>query len=265
MELHVDAGLVEMNELKASMTYAAAIQQGLLPRKRHFDRLLKQHFLIYKPQNIIGGDFYWIAHKNDKIIFATADCTGHGIPASLLSVLGISFLNYVVLGKEFDDLGLILREIDKKWMETFNTFTEHQEDNDWMEISLCSYDKRTGELFFAGANSAIITANEQGFTEYKGNKYPIGGWQMESNRNFTQQQIKLDPDTRLYLFSDGFQDQFGGHRNKKYSANRLYNFIHNIYDLPMVIQGNMIKAQLEEWQGENPQTDDICLMGIKLT
>src|ERR1035437_8776701 len=110
MEIHVDAGLVEMNELKASMTYAAAIQQGLLPRKRHFDRLFKQHFLIYKPQNIIGGDFYWIAHTNDKIILATADCTGHGIPASLLSVLGISFLNYVVLGKEFDDLGLILRE-----------------------------------------------------------------------------------------------------------------------------------------------------------
>ncbi len=251
-------------DLMESMYYASTIQQGLLPQKRHFERLFDEYFILYRPQQIIGGDFYWTARKGNKLIFACADCTGHGVAGAMLSVLGLSYLNYVVLGKDCDNLGDILKEVDKKWMETFCKFTDIMENNDWMEISLCSFDTETREFSFAGARGSLLLIDDKQQQFIRGNRYPIGGWQIESNRTYDVHHIVLNKTTSVYLGSDGCKDQLGGERNKKLSAKKLNEMIADIYGIPMSLQANLLNLMLEEWQGTNEQTDDICLMGIKL-
>jgi serine phosphatase RsbU (regulator of sigma subunit) len=251
-------------DLMEGLYYASTIQQGLLPQKRHFERLFDEYFILYRPQQIVGGDFYWTARKGNKVVFACADCTGHGVGGAMLSVLGLSYLNYVVLGKEFDNLAEILKEVDKKWMETFCKFTDIMENNDWMEISLCSFDAETRELCFAGARGSVLLIDDKNQQFLKGNRYPIGGWQIERNRVYDVQKVVLEKPTSVYLGSDGFKDQLGGRNNKKLSARKLNEMIGDIYDIPMGLQSNLLKIMLEEWQGKNEQTDDICLMGIKL-
>lgn len=178
-------------EIFEGFSYAATIQNGLLPQQRHFDRLFSEYFVLYQPQHMISGDFYWIAEKNDCVIFAVADCTGHGIAGAMLSVLAISYLNYVVLGKNHDSLGEILAEVDRKWLETFNIYADKTRDNDWMEISLCSFNPKTRVLKCAGAKGKITIINEEGTQILKGDPYPIGGWQIEKNRIYNEREIIL--------------------------------------------------------------------------
>jgi len=250
-------------DIVEGLYYASTIQQGLLPQKRHFERLFNEYFILYKPQQIIGGDFYWVAQKDEKIIFACADCTGHGVAGAMLSTLGISYLNYVVFGKNYDNLGRMLEEIDKKWIETFSKFSDIMENNDWMEIMLCSFDINTRELCFAGAKGSLLMVNNETHESFHGNRYPIGGWQIEKHRTFDEHKIKLKPRTCIYLGSDGFKHQLGGKKGKKFSEKRLNDHIADIYDIPINLQSNLLKMSLEEWQGSLEQTDDICLMGIK--
>ncbi|MGL4597048.1 MAG: PP2C family protein-serine/threonine phosphatase, partial [Bacteroidia bacterium] len=144
--------LVKTNkDLLDSIYYAESVQRGILPHERHFRRLFNDYFVIYKPQGIIGGDLYWIGGKGTKRFFAVGDCTGHGVSGAILSVMAVSFLNYIVLGKDFSDVGDVLDELDKKWIETFHQGTEFGFNNDWLEIGICSFDTETRELQFAGA------------------------------------------------------------------------------------------------------------------
>jgi serine phosphatase RsbU (regulator of sigma subunit) len=246
-----------------SFSYAATIQQGLLPQQRHFDRLFNEYFVIYKPQSIIGGDFYWITEKDDCVIFAVADCTGHGIAGAMLSVLGIGYLNYVVLGKNHNNLGDILEEVDKKWVETFNKLSETGINNDWAEISLGSFNPKTRELKFAGARGKIIIVNDEGTQVIKGDNFPIGGWQIEKDRVFKEHKMILPKDSMIYMTSDGFQHQFGGKKNKKFSGKTMQTFLEDIYDLPATIQKAFLSMTFNEWQGNNLQTDDVCVLGLK--
>ncbi len=247
-----------------SVNYAATIQQALLPQLRHFERIFNEYFIIYQPKNIIGGDFYWIAQKNDWSVFALADCTGHGVSGAMLSVLGISYLNYIVFGKDYDNLGKILEKIDKKRIEAFHMFTEQEVNNDWMEISLAAFNNKTRELRFSGARGKIIIVNTQGMHILKGHNYPVGGWQIEKNRIYIEQKIFLPENSMVYLTSDGFQDQFGGSRNKKFTIKKLYQFLANIYSLPVDVQKIFLTTEFSEWKNANKQTDDVCLLGIRL-
>src|SRR4051812_19598989 len=175
---------ITMTELESSLAYAQTIQTGLLPKARHFNKFFKDHFVLYKPQNKISGDFYWLTVKEDTIYFALADCTGHGVSGAMLSVLGISLLNYVIQ-KNFDKVGDYLSELDKKWIETFNTeLLESQYNNDWMEITLISYNTRSKEFQYACGGGEFAIQQSDSITAYKGNNFPIGGWQIEKNRTF---------------------------------------------------------------------------------
>ena len=251
-------------DMSDSVNYAATIQQALLPQSRHFDRVFNEYFVIYQPQNIIGGDFYWIAQKNEWSVFALADCTGHGVSGAMLSVLGISYLNYVVLGKNHDDLGKMLQEIDKKWIEAFHMFTEQEVNNDWMEISLAAFNNNTRELRFAGARGKIIIVTKKGTQIIKGHNYPVGGWQIEKNRIYVEQKIVLPENSMIYMTSDGFQDQFGGSKDKKMTIKRLYQYLADIYSLPADVQKTFLSTAFNEWKNINRQTDDVCLLGIRL-
>ncbi len=251
-------------ELLESIYYAASVQQGLLPQDRHFQKNFNDYFIIYKPLHIIGGDLYWVGTKNNLVYFAAADCTGHGVSGALLSVLAISFLNYIVLGKEHLDLGQILAEVDKKWLETFNKSSDFGFDNDWMELSLCSFNFENRELKFAGANNNLFMMCNDELQIINGNSYPIGGWQIEKTRLFYEQKFILPENTMIYLGSDGLKDQFGGEKEKRLTRKGLKNLLKKIHHLPLDIQKELLEEYFQLWRGSLPQTDDICIIGLRL-
>lgn len=252
-------------DLISSLQYASTIQHGSLPQKRHFERLFEEYFIMYRPQKIVSGDFYWIGQKDNKIYFSLADCTGHGVSGAMLSMLGTGLLNYVVLGKKYDNPGRMLREIDKKWVETFSNGHETKYNNDWMDISLCSFDIYTRELTFSGARADVLIITEDNNVEVlKGNPYPIGGWQITEKRRYEVQTKVLPLNTRIYVGSDGFKDQIGGPIQKKFSSKRLVEFISDIAYVPMPLQDKLLNMYFDEWKGLGTQTDDVSIMGLLL-
>lgn len=251
-------------EHESSLAYAQTIQNGLLPKERHFHKYFKDHFIYYKPHDKIGGDFYWLSSKGDTLYFALADCTGHGISGAMLSVLGISLLNYVIQ-KNYDKVGDYLTELDKKWIETFNNeLHDSQFNNDWLEITLISFNTKTKEFQYAcGGGEFAIHQNEQ-INIYKGNSFPIGGWQIEKNRQFDTFSVTIEENAKLYFFSDGIKHQFDSENNKKFSRKRLLNLLNYYNAESMENQQEFLEFIFNTWRGDTKQTDDISLIGIEL-
>ena len=246
-----------------SLVYAQTIQNGLLPKKRHFKNLFKDHFILYQPQHIIGGDFYWLSKKKDTVYFAMADCTGHGIPGAMLSVLGISLLNYA-LQKNFDNVGDYLTELDSKWIETFNN--DHHDthfNNDWMEITMISYNTKTKEFQYASGGGEFIVCENDTITRLHGNTYPVGGWQIEKNRSFDTFKLTLKEDSKLYFFSDGIKHQFDADNKKKFGRRRLNNIIKHYHSYSMENQSELLSFVFDTWKDGAKQTDDITLIGLQ--
>lgn len=247
-----------------SLIYAQTIQNGLLPKNRHFEKYFKEYFIYYKPQAKIGGDFYWLTSKGDTIFFALADCTGHGVSGAMLSVLGISLLNYVIQ-KNFDKVGDYLTEFDKKWIETFNNeLHDSQFNNDWLEISIISFNTKTRKFQYSCGGGEFAIFQNNTIKTYKGNSFPIGGWQIEKHRTFDTFEITLEEKSKLYFFSDGIKHQFDAENNKKFSRKRLLNAIEHYQSHPMSIQTTYIQYVFDTWKGETHQTDDVSLIGIEL-
>lgn len=247
-----------------SLIYAQTIQNGLLPKARHFEKTFKDHFVLYKPQNKISGDFYWLTKKDDTVFFALADCTGHGISGAMLSVLGISLLNYVVQ-KNYAMAGEYLNELDKKWVETFNA-DQHgfNFNNDWMEITLFTYNVVTKEFQYACAGGEFAVYQKGSGQTFKGNNFPIGGWQIEKNRVFITHTLKLEEDAKLYFFSDGLKHQFDSTNKKKFGRKRLLNMLEHYHTFSLDSQQELMEYIFNTWKDDNQQTDDVTLIGIEL-
>jgi serine phosphatase RsbU (regulator of sigma subunit) len=253
-----------VKEHNDELIYAGILQQGLFPRSRHFKRIFDDSFLIYKPKNHVSGDFYWVGEKNGIRYFACADCTGHGVPAAMLSVLGYSLLNYGLYNADLDSPSEILKKVDWKFIESFDFEGSAQTTNDWIDISLCSYDPSTGILKFCGANRKALVISEKRSLVLPGNRYPIGGWQLEEHRDFQEIKIEVEKGDWVYLGSDGYQHQFGGLLGKKFGSNKLHTLLKSVskYDGPQQ-KGALIET-FDSWIGGREQTDDICVMGVKL-
>lgn len=251
-------------ELTSSLRYAQIIQSGVLPKIRHFNRLFDDFLILYKPQSYVSGDFYWIGEVGRKVLFAVGDCTGHGVPGAMLTMLAQSFLNHIILGKQLSDTSLILKEFDKKFIETFQGENDNFYSNDWIDIALCSFDKDSYELEFAGAKRKILIVNKHESKLIKGNNYPLGGWQIEKNRNFETHKIELKKGNMIYLGSDGFQDQIGGEKAKKFGSKQLHDILVDIYSLPCEKQLMILKNKFKVWKQGAQQLDDVCIMGIRI-
>ncbi len=252
-------------DLLDGLYYAAFVQQGLLPQARHFKKLKQPYFVYYNPLQIIGGDFFWIGKKEDWNLYAVGDCTGHGVSGAMLSALAIGFLNYVIYSKQFESVGAILNEIDKKWIETFNHFEDDDVNNDWMELSLIAYNPTSQQLHFAGAGgSFLFSDHDHNIRRIRGNAYPIGGWQMESNRRFDTRIMSVTPGSKIYLYSDGFKDQFGGADNKRMGSQRFQQMLTSGNFLNSADQKELIENQFNAWRNSTEQTDDVCLLRIDL-
>ncbi len=253
-------------EITDSMYYAQRIQNSVLTSKKNINHILPKNFIIFQPQKIISGDFYWIDKIGEYIVIAVADCTGHGVPGAFMSMLGVSFLNEIVRKKEVTQANQILNNLRQQVIESLQQKGVAGEQKDGMDIALSVINTKTDELQFAGANNPLYLVREQELTEIKSDKMPIGYYYKMDE--FTNNEIKLNKGDKLFLFSDGYPDQFGGEKGKKFLHKHLKRLIAETSSLPMKEQGKAMKKKLDNWMNYNnkkyEQVDDITVVGIKI-
>ncbi len=255
------------DEITESINYASIIQSAVLNAPASFYSAFPDHFVIYKPRNIISGDFYWIQEKDGRFYIACADCTGHGLAGALLSMLGISFLKDIIHQQSNLKAAEILDYLREFLVETLNQTGEFGEAHGGMDVVFCIIDTVNSKLEYSSAfNSFYIISkqnesNENSLVEYKGDAMPVGIY--IKNDAFTNHIIDLHQGDMIYLFTDGFIDQFGGTNNKKYRSHNFKELILEAAKKPCNLQKEFIETAFEKWMDNNQQTDDILVMGIR--
>ena len=254
-------------EITDSIKYAQKIQTAMMPLKHEFSAFFKDCFVLFEPKDIISGDFFWITGKNDKIIFATGDCTGHGVPGGFMSMLGVSLLNEIINEHDLTEPALILSRLRKKVIKALRQKGLSGEQQDGMDMTICVIDKEQMTLNYAAANHAfyMVRKKESGveLEEYRGEKQPVGIFGSEL-KPFKQYTIELKPNDIIYTFTDGFADQFGGPKGKKFKYKQLKELLLSTQTFDLKDQETIIKNKFYSWKGDLEQVDDVCLIGIKI-
>jgi serine phosphatase RsbU (regulator of sigma subunit) len=245
------------NELLASITYAKRIQSAILPSQKIVKQYLEDSFIFYLPKDIVAGDFYWMQSRDEYVMFAACDCTGHGVPGAMVSVVCHNALNQAVNEFGLRDPGNILDKVNELVQANFET--NEEQISDGMDASLCVYNTLTQKLYWAGANNPLWVFKSEAFIEYKPNKQPIGKFLIKEN--FITRQIELEAGDRIYLFSDGLGDQFGGLANKRLKKAGFKAWLKEIQSLPMQFQLQKLKMLLDEWEKREERVDDVLVIG----
>ncbi|HYG50669.1 MAG TPA: GAF domain-containing protein, partial [Flavobacteriales bacterium] len=245
-----------------SIIYAKRIQQAILPAEEVFSNYLRNSFVLYKPKDIVSGDFYWIERKGNKILFAVVDCTGHGVPGAFMSIIGFNSLNQVVNELNITNPAEILNNLNKIVTTTLRQKQEDTKIQDGMDLSICVIDLEKNKLEFAGANNPIFIVRNNNVMEVLADHHPIGNYVGEDEFRFTNKEIDLFPNDRIYLSSDGYADQFGGPRGKKLKYTQFRDILLENHHLPMKEQKTKLDKLFEEWRGELEQLDDVCVIGV---
>lgn len=261
---------LKSKEIYDSINYAKRIQSGLIPSIEHFQSFFKESFIEFRPKDVLSGDFYWIAktqttpdsgEDNSLIVFAVGDCTGHGVPGAMISVLGIKILNASLKNKEINTTSEALNYLDKEVGTTFGKDNDDKQIADGMDIALCALNPNTNELYFSGAKNGVWILRNGEILDYKGDRDSIGG--DLNNSDFTIQTIQMEKGDKLYIQSDGFVDQFGGERGKKYKSKNLKAFFANMADCDIHEQGERLSTEINTWIKGHEQVDDISIIGIQ--
>ncbi|MBL7884418.1 MAG: GAF domain-containing protein, partial [Bacteroidia bacterium] len=247
-----------------SIKYAKRIQDAFIPGEESIKEHLKNAFVLYKPKDIVSGDFYWIERKGNKILFAVVDCTGHGVPGAFMSLIGFNGLNQLVNEYNYTQPGEILTHLNKIITNTLKQHVEDSKIRDGMDIAICCIDLDTNKLEFAGALSPLFIVRNNEIIKLKGDKHPIGNFIGVEEYTFTNQEMDLLPEDRIYLFSDGFVDQFGGPSGKKLKYNYFRKMLLDNHQKPMEKQKEVIDSYFEEWRGNFEQIDDVCMIGVAI-
>ncbi len=254
-------------EITDSIKYAQKIQTAMMPLKQEFADHFNDSFVLFEPKDIISGDFFWITNKNEKIIYATGDCTGHGVPGGFMSMLGVSLLNEIINEHDLTEPALILSRLRKKVITALRQKGLSGEQQDGMDMTICVIDKEHMTLQYAAANHTFYIIRKKDFTfeleEYKGDKQPVGIFGNDL-KPFKQHTIQLKPHDIIYTFTDGYADQFGGPKGKKFKYKQLKELLISIQHLDLTSQKKTIKQQFSNWKGDLEQVDDVCLIGIKI-
>jgi serine phosphatase RsbU (regulator of sigma subunit) len=253
---------IKNKEITESLIYAKRIQSAILPDIKLIYKTLEQSFILYLPKDIVSGDFYGFAQKNNKVIIAAADCTGHGVAGAFMSMIGSSLLNQIINEKNITAPALILEELNQGIINALKQ--KESESNDGMDISICAFDLTEKTVQFAGANRPLWLIRNGELATYKPNKFPIGGLQVLHEESFTEQTIALQKGDTLYLFSDGFADQFGGENGKKLMTKKFKDALVTIQHLSMPEQNIFLTNLFEKWKGNNEQVDDVLVIGIRV-
>jgi len=244
-------------EVRSSIVYAKRIQSAILPSDSNFKQGFPESFIMYKPMDFVSGDFYWMRRSCGLTFFAVGDCTGHGVPGSLVSVVCSNALERVVQVMGVRDPGKILDEVNKVVVEQFSQADEDLKDG--MDIALCAIDGKN--IQFSGANNPLWYFADNQLNELQADRQPIG--RFEHRLNFTTKKLNLNTGDRIYMFSDGYADQFGGARTKKMTIKRFHEVLVNSCNLGITEQGEKLEEFFNQWKGEVDQIDDVCLVGIQ--
>jgi serine phosphatase RsbU (regulator of sigma subunit) len=277
----------QKEELEASVRYASRIQHALLPSEKILDNTTSNCFILFKPRDIVSGDFYWMARRSDRLFVVAADCTGHGVPGAFMSLLGISFLDDIVNRMTFTKAGMILGELRRQVVSSLRQTGETGEQKDSIDLALLVIDYKNRVVEFSGANNPCFKVrgmNDDEILKWAGGEMELedgslsnGKYLLETidadrmpvgisakmDKEFTQTEWKLEKDTSYYLFTDGYIDQFNGNTGKKFMKRNFKKLILDIQNYPMGKQKEILEERLQSWKGSSPQVDDILVVGLK--
>jgi serine phosphatase RsbU (regulator of sigma subunit) len=247
-----------------SIEYAKRIQTALFPQEKFMNRVLNEHFVFMRPKNIVSGDFYWLAEKDNKIVVTVSDCTGHGVPGAFMSMLGIAFLNEIVNKTQKIAPNEILDQLRQNIIESLHQEYGVRGSKDGMDMALCIIDKDNLQMQYSGAYNSVYIARNGEIHELKADKMPIGIHAVNLDKGFESKEFKLQKNDMLYLFSDGYADQFGGKDGFKFKQKLFRELLIKIEKMPLENQKYEIEKTMEEWQGDQSQLDDMMIMGIRM-
>ncbi len=247
-----------------SIKYAYRIQTALAPPQYLVDKLLPEHFILYLPKDVVSGDFYFVSEFKDKILFAAVDCTGHGVPGALMSVIGFNGFIQGIQNDNVNNPAELLSFLDEYVNDVLRQTHDESGVKDSMDLAVCTVDFKTKTVMYAGAYNPLYYVKQGELYEIKADKLPIGVNTDGVVDIYTNHIVQLEKGNTVYIFSDGYADQFGGHKNKKFKYRQLRELILSVQDKTMKEQGEVLKNTLAEWQGNEEQIDDILVMGIRI-
>jgi len=274
--------------IESSIRYALRIQQAMLPYEQRIDEVLPYNFIFYRPRDVVSGDFYWFGKidakpiyeeretfdgiqrtlkgfQNELAIIAAIDCTGHGVPGAFMSMIGDALLNQIIVDKGNTNAGQILTALHKGIRKALKQ--GETQNRDGMDMALCVIDQEEKTVAYAGAKNSLIYIQNNEVKELKANIFSVGGWQEveEEERKYSSETLNFaETPLQIYLYSDGFQDQFGGEEGKKFMRKRFKQLLFDVHEEPMAFQKNILEKTFLDWMGEQFQVDDVLVMGIKL-
>ncbi len=251
-----------MNE---SIANASRLQHALIPKPEVFSEQFDLFFVINRPKEIVSGDFHWY-HRldDDRCLVALADCTGHGVPGAMMATLGCSLLNDVVLQDPWRDPAEILHHLNQRMTQSLHQNGQRKGAGDGMDVALCRIDRHQREIIFAGAMRPLYWVHAGQLTVINGDRMPIGGSHFDPDRRFTGHRVAYHPGDRIYLFSDGYVDQFGGPQRKKFMVPRFNALLLSQPQLGLDAQADLLVRVFEEWKGKEEQVDDVCVVGLEM-
>ncbi|MFL5754550.1 MAG: PP2C family protein-serine/threonine phosphatase [Bacteroidia bacterium] len=264
-----------------SIEYAQNIQEAILPNRENLKNYVNDAFILYMPKDIVSGDFYWYVKKNGNLLFAAVDCTGHGVPGALMSIIGNSGLNDIVNSKAILKPAEILNQLRDDVIYTLRRADMGHERKDGMDIALCNLETSTNTLQYAGAfnslwivrkgieNSDLVKEGKasvyaDGVAEVKADKFPVGTFIGRELVPFTNNEIPLQKGDCVYIFTDGYADQFGGPKGKKFKYKQLLNLLSSVSEKPMHEQKAILRKTTIEWKGNLEQVDDVLIIGVRV-
>jgi CheY-like chemotaxis protein len=260
----------QKKKITDSINYAKRIQRAILPPEAYLEQNMPEHFIFFMPRDIVSGDFYWALKRDEKLVLAAADCTGHGVPGAMMSMLGTAFLNEIV-NKMVENKHItalqpseILNQLRRYIITSLHQTGAQDEAKDGIDISLVVLDLERKELQYAGAHNPLYIIRDNQLIEHKGDRMPVS-IHRNADKPFTNHEIKLQDNDRLYLFSDGFPDQLGGTKGRKYMSRKFKEFLLSIHNEPMHVQEQLLKQEHLRWRGETSQLDDLLVIGLKMT
>jgi len=247
-----------------SIHYASRIQKALMLPSEELEKMFPSHFVLNKPKDIVSGDYYWVSQKNNKLIIAVADCTGHGVPGAFMSIMGINFLNEIVNKAEVPKANEILNELRDHLIKSLGQTGHRDEARDGMEMALCVVDIDNKQIQFSGAFRPMYLVCEGEFKVINGDRMPIGIYNDELIP-FTNKELAFKDSDIIYLFTDGYVDQIGGPYRKTFKSKQFKELLREIHHKPMNEQRSILREEIEIWRSGQEQIDDIMILGVKLS
>ncbi|MCB9186574.1 MAG: SpoIIE family protein phosphatase [Flavobacteriales bacterium] len=251
-------------DITDSIKYAKRIQKAIFPAWKEVVDILPEAVVFFQSKDLVSGDFYIAEQVGDKRIFAAIDCTGHGVPGGFMSIMGNNLLQQAIRQAGLTRPSEILEYVNQGLTETLHQTYEESSVKDGMDIALCTWDSKTNVLEFAGAYNPMYLFQNGELIEFKGDRFPVGAFIDEEIRQFTNHQIKVNSGDMVYVFSDGFSDQFGGPNGKKFMLRRFKDMLKTIHKKPVDEQYDLLAKYLKNWKGNLEQVDDICVVGVRI-